>query len=176
MSLFCSLYIHAWECLDDLPSTSILILSGDGAGKTQTCLCGLFQYLFMYGICTAYVITTSTSMRYFHGEFLDLCLVLFQLSSTIIVYAIVFRLLWSLSHYLTTLQRNSTIKLLPWKRSQCTLWIRVYSVYADIRSCSDCNIADTRFPQHRMAFSSCCNHVFCLLSYRIWTWLGYSNR
>ncbi|KAG6790875.1 hypothetical protein POTOM_007045 [Populus tomentosa] len=32
------------------------------SGKTQTCLCGLFQYLFMYGICTAYVITTSTSM------------------------------------------------------------------------------------------------------------------
>ncbi|KAJ6422952.1 hypothetical protein OIU84_023978 [Salix udensis] len=31
-------------------------------GQTQTWLCGLFQYLFMYGICTAYVITTSTSM------------------------------------------------------------------------------------------------------------------
>ncbi|KAH8518330.1 hypothetical protein H0E87_000255 [Populus deltoides] len=34
-------------------------------GKTQTCLCGLFQYLFMYRICTAYVITTSTSMSHY---------------------------------------------------------------------------------------------------------------
>ncbi|KAI5572203.1 hypothetical protein POPTR_011G167200v4 [Populus trichocarpa] len=31
-------------------------------GKTQTCLCGMFQYLYMYGIGIAYVITTSTCM------------------------------------------------------------------------------------------------------------------
>ncbi|CAK7323870.1 unnamed protein product [Dovyalis caffra] len=31
-------------------------------GKTQTCICGLLQYLFMYGIGIAFVITTSTSM------------------------------------------------------------------------------------------------------------------
>ncbi|KAG5255485.1 amino acid permease [Salix suchowensis] len=35
----------------------------DVLGQTQTWLCGLFQYLFMYGICTAYVITTRHAIR-----------------------------------------------------------------------------------------------------------------
>ncbi|KAJ6724070.1 hypothetical protein OIU85_022044 [Salix viminalis] len=43
-----------------------LLLDDDGrtrrTGKTQTCLCGMFQYLYMYGIGIAYVITTSTCM------------------------------------------------------------------------------------------------------------------
>lgn len=54
-------------------SASVLAFGGDStyelaratrAGEKRTWLCGLFQYLNMYGTAIAYTITTATCLRY----------------------------------------------------------------------------------------------------------------